>query len=136
MKKRKVSIIIFYTDDKKILLQDRTWKKNALAHWWYFWWWIEDGETKEEALVREVKEELTYDLKDYKYIWNYKNIVLTIETEVELFVFTSRLIDINEFEQKEWKWMWLFTIDEAKKLDMTKELDYEVLNMLEKELNN
>ena len=32
---------------------------------------VEEGETPEQALVREVKEELDYDLKDYKFFKEY-----------------------------------------------------------------
>jgi hypothetical protein len=64
LKKRQVSLMIFYTPDKKILLQNRNFKWNPEIEWWYFGWWIEEWETKEEALIREIK-----DLEDYKFIW-------------------------------------------------------------------
>ena len=33
---------------------------------------VEEGETPEEALLREVKEELDYDLKDYRFFREYR----------------------------------------------------------------
>jgi len=40
-------------------------------HWDLFGGHIEEGETPERALVREVKEELDYDLKNYKFFRKY-----------------------------------------------------------------
>jgi len=40
-------------------------------HWDLFGGHVEEGETPEEALVREVKEELNYDLKDYSFFRKY-----------------------------------------------------------------
>ena len=40
-------------------------------HWDFFGGHVEDGETPEEALVREVKEELNYDLKEFKFFRKY-----------------------------------------------------------------
>lgn len=132
MNTRQISLIIFYTEDKKILLQDRKFKTNPLIEWSFFWWWIEKNENPEEALIRETKEELSYDLKEYKYIWTYKNYVPSLAREHEVFIFVSPLKDINEFEQREWEKMILVSLNEARKLKMWKELDYEILNIIEK----
>lgn len=131
----KKSLIVFYTEDKKILLQDRNFKEWNEWMWWFFWWTIERWETPEEAVVRETKEELTYDLKEYKYIWNHKNYVPYRNAEVEVFIFIAPLKNINDFEQREWDRMIVVSIDEARKLNMRKEIAYDVLDIVEKELN-
>lgn len=41
-------------------------------HWDLFGGHVEEGETPEEALVREVKEEINYDLKDYTFFRKYE----------------------------------------------------------------
>ncbi len=41
------------------------------AHWDLIGGHVEEGETPEEALVREVKEELGYDLKEYRFFRKY-----------------------------------------------------------------
>ena len=41
-------------------------------HWDLFGGYVEDGETNEEALVREVQEELGCNLKDYSFYKDYE----------------------------------------------------------------
>lgn len=79
---------------------------------------IEEGETPEQALVREVKEETSYDLKNYKFItktigsngenaWIYATYV--DKKEKEKFI-------IGPGEGQEIGW---FTFEEAFKLNLT-----------------
>lgn len=41
------------------------------GYWSLFGWHINDNETPEEALVREIKEEINYDIKEYSLIKEY-----------------------------------------------------------------
>ena len=41
-------------------------------HWDLFGGYIEEGESPEQALIREVKEELDYDLTEFKFFKKYK----------------------------------------------------------------
>lgn len=70
---KKIAAIILENNNKEILLYLRDNKPNIPFpnHWDLFGGYIEDGETPEEALVREVKEELDYDLKEYKFFKKY-----------------------------------------------------------------
>lgn len=135
MQTRQVSLIIFYTNDWKILLQSREFKKDPEVEWWYFWWSIDKWETPEQALIRETKEELTYDLKEYKFLWKHKWYIEKYDMEVECFVYISPIDNIKNFTQEEWKKMILVSIEEAKKLKMLKAIDYKTLDMVEEELN-
>ncbi|MDQ1297102.1 MAG: 8-oxo-dGTP diphosphatase [Bacteroidota bacterium] len=69
----KIAAIIFENDKGEILLYLRDNKPGIPfpMHWDLFGGHIEEGETPEEALVREVKEEINYDLKDYKFFKKY-----------------------------------------------------------------
>lgn len=71
---KKIAAIIFENDKGEILLYMRDNKPGIPFphHWDLFGGHVEDGETPEEALVREVKEELNYDLKDYKFFKKYE----------------------------------------------------------------
>lgn len=70
---KKIAAVILENNKEEILLYLRD-NKSSIPfpdHWDLFGGHIEEGETPEEALVREVKEELDYDLKDYKFFREY-----------------------------------------------------------------
>jgi len=70
---KKIAAIILENDKWEILLYLRD-NKSTIPfpdHWDLFGGHIEEGETPEEALVREVKEELDYDLENYKFFREY-----------------------------------------------------------------
>jgi 8-oxo-dGTP diphosphatase len=65
---RDVSVLILYTLAGQILLQHRT--DDALrlpGHWAFFGGGIEEGENPTEALKREIREELSYLVKNAKF---------------------------------------------------------------------
>jgi len=70
----KIAAIILENDEGEILLYLRD-NKPIIPfphHWDLFGGYVEKGETIEEALIREVKEELDFDLKEYKFFKKYK----------------------------------------------------------------
>ena len=61
---RHVSLFILYTSAGQLLLQHRTHDApRHPSHWAFFGGGIEAGESPAEALQREVREELSYDVK-------------------------------------------------------------------------
>jgi len=69
----KIAAIILENDKGEFLLYLRDGKAGIPFpyHWDLFGGHIEDDETPEQALVREVKEELDYDLKEFKFFKEY-----------------------------------------------------------------
>lgn len=69
-----IASIILENDKGEILLYLRDNKPTIPFphHWDLFGGYIEEGETPEEALVREVKEELNYDLVEYRFFKRYE----------------------------------------------------------------
>lgn len=59
---------VITNDDGKILIAQRNLKKSQGGLWEFPGGKIEKDETKEEAIIREIKEELTIDIKVDKYI--------------------------------------------------------------------
>jgi len=140
MKTRYVALIIFYDKDKRILLQDRRGISKLGAEWGFFGGEIEQGETPEQAVVRETKEELCFDLKDYKYVGEYGyEIEKSLKKKFANFkfdavsckVFIAPLKDnLSKFKLKEGKKMKLFFLDEAEKLKMVSKGDIEIVRKL------
>ena len=71
---KQIAAIIFENDRGELLLYLRDNKPGIPfpLHWDLIGGHVEEGETPEEALVREVKEELDFDLKDYRFFRKYE----------------------------------------------------------------
>lgn len=114
MSVRRVALIVFYDRQGRILLQDRHGLSKSGAMWGYFGGHIEPGETPEEAVVRETKEELDFELKNYNFIGVVKS--NDERGTIERHVFISPLPPMSKLHQMEGRGMQLFTLDEAKKV--------------------
>ena len=70
---KKIAAIILENDKRELLLYLRDNKPGIPFpnHWDLIGGHLEDGETPGEALVREVKEELNIDLKEYTFYKKY-----------------------------------------------------------------
>lgn len=134
MKTRRAALIVFYNEDKRILLQDRKGISKLGEEWGYFGGGIEEGETPEQALIREVKEELDLDIEDYKFIGVFANQVDKSKI-IERHAFIAPLKDnLERFNQIEGDNMKMFTIEEAMKLKLVKGDDM-ILKKLKKMWN-
>jgi len=73
-KMKKIAAIILENDKGEFLLALRDNKPGIPFpdHWDLIGGHIEEGETPEEALIREVKEELDIDLKEYTFYKKYE----------------------------------------------------------------
>lgn len=73
---KKIAAIILKNKKKQILLYLRDNKPNIPFphHWDLFGGYIEEGETPDQTIIREVKEELDLDLnlEDFKFFKKYK----------------------------------------------------------------
>mgnify|MGYP001609286324 CR=1 FL=1 len=94
MKKRNVSIILFIKDNK-VLLQDR---RNISKHgeeYGFFGGKIEKDETPGQALKREIKEELNFDIVDYTLFKKYHHVIKEIGRDVIKHVYIAKIPDLN-----------------------------------------
>ena len=112
--------IILIANDGRILLQyrnkDNKWNQDS---WSEFGGQIEEGETPEKAVKRELKEELGLELVDLKFFKKYK--LQRKKGIYEQFVFTASLnysLDKLKKQQKEGKDLALFTYKEIENLKM------------------
>jgi 8-oxo-dGTP diphosphatase len=89
---KQIAAIILENDKGELLLYLRDNKPGIPFpdHWDLIGGHVEDGETPEEALVREVKEELDIDLKEYTFYKKY--ICLTGDAyENTKYIYTGRI---------------------------------------------
>ena len=142
MKSRTIAVVVFYTDTNKILLQNR----KSIMKWgeeWSFWGGgIDPGESKEDAAVREIKEELDYDVKDLKYLDSLTEILERYKDpsdkrKITYEIFVSKIKENPKlFKVKEGDGLAFFTFKETKELAMVPKLDEKTLVMVEKFLSN
>ena len=112
--------IILIDNQRRVLLQYRDknnrWNQNT---WSEFGGQIEKNETPEEAVKRELKEEIGIELTNLKFFKKYR-----IQKEkgiYEAFFYTSPLnisIDILKLQQREGKDIGLFTFQETQNLKL------------------
>ena len=131
MKTRKVAVIIFYDKDKRILLQDRKDISKVGEEWGFFGGEINKNETPKQAVVRETKEELGFELKEYKFAGEYSyEIEEALKKKFSKFEFDKILCkvfiaplksNLSKFKLKEGKKMKLFSLNDAEKLRMDSE---------------
>lgn len=71
---KQIAAVIFENDNGELLLykRDNTPGIPFPLHWDLIGGHVEEGETPEEALVREVREELGYELKEYSFFRKYE----------------------------------------------------------------
>jgi len=95
MIKRKVAIILFHTNGT-ILIQDRKEMSKHGEEYGFFGGKIEENENPEQALKREIKEELGIDIKGFKLIKSYHQIIPEINREITRNVFLAQMPDIKK----------------------------------------
>lgn len=129
MKRIKCAGVIFVDDNNKILLEDRRKISKHGEDWSFFGGSIEEGETIEEALVREVKEELGYILKDYNFFLEHRFQVEDADLDLTYYMFLAEMPDLKQLRVHENASLGKFTVDEALSLKMTG-ADKEILKSL------
>lgn len=117
-KKGEKAVIAFYDDQKRILFQDRHGISKAGEEWGFFGGTIETGETPEQALVREIREELGVHIAEFELLMTLKHFRDT-ETYNDVFLFIGPLGDLlTDAKQQEGRGMKLFPCSEIKNLKL------------------
>ena len=115
MTARNVSVLALYNHRKQILLQHRTKEAARLPDYWaFFGGGIEGAETPEQALTRELLEELEYKVIAPQLL--LKQAVLDDDVESTKYVFVERYNPANMLIQHEGQGMGWWTFDELSNL--------------------
>lgn len=140
MIKREFASIILIDEENKVLLNYRDKQRKHMPDMWaFFGGKIESEESVEEALRRETKEELDYNLREPQFLIETKNTWVKEEGE-ELHIMHVFIEYINENDKSSLKllegsdWGW-FDIDDALKLNIL-DVNIESLNKLKSILLN
>ena len=113
---RDVSLFILYTSSGHILLQHRTDDAFRLPGYWaFFGGGIEKGENPTEALRREIREELSYEVQGPKFFLAQK--VRDEENDITKYVFVEQYQD-QPLQLGEGQAMGWFSPDETHGLKM------------------
>jgi 8-oxo-dGTP diphosphatase len=115
---KEIAAIILENDKGEFLLALRD-KKPGIPfpdHWDLIGGHVEEGETPEQALVREVKEELNIDLLDYKFFRKYECLVGDAYENIK-YIYAGRLnLPIEEITLLEGERPQYFSKDEIHNL--------------------
>lgn len=100
-----VVAVVIMNEEDKILITQRNLKKAQGGLWEFPGGKIEPNETREDAIVREIKEELTIDIKVDEYfdenVFNYP------EKDIKLIALKCSKINgnIELVEHEDYKWV-------------------------------
>ena len=113
---RNVSVLILYNSTGHILLQHRTNDAFRLPNFWaFFGGGIEQGESPKEALEREIREELSYQVQSPYFLLEQK--IRDEEDENTKYVFVEQYQD-QPLQLGEGQAMGWFSPDETHELKM------------------
>jgi mutator protein MutT len=101
----KISIILFYDKNGNVLIQDRKDfdVKRFGEEYGFFGGKIKKGESPEEALKREIREELNLEVQDYKFFKKYAQEFKEFDKVIERFVFIAPMPDVKNLKVDEGK---------------------------------
>ncbi len=126
---RHVSIVALRKGER-ILLQERRSISKRGEEWGFFGGGIDEGERPEDALAREINEELGLRLRSFSLVGEYEHRYSDLDVHVYFFVadLPNELYEVKEGDSAA-----LFTIAQARELQLV-EGDYPLLDMLEEYL--
>ena len=96
---------VIRNDKEKILIAQRNLKKSQGGLWEFPGGKIEAGETKEDALIREIKEEMCIDIEVERYL--DENEFIYPEKTINLIALECKIINgkIQLMEHEDVKWI-------------------------------
>ena len=139
MNLRRVSLIVPFNKNFEVILQRRKGfiDKPTDKDYGFFGGGLEEGESVEEALKREVNEELTLDvenIKSLKFFKTYNYEIKEKDLAVELNVFLCDMKDVKNMDVKEGKPITL-KIEDAINSNIS-EMDKKILKEIHKNIKD
>lgn len=131
------SNFILVDNEGRMLLQQRTYDAEIMPGYWaFFGGGVEKGETALDAVVREAKEELNFEMKKPHFVCK-KNIKLN-NAEGKLSVFIERFMnhksELTLKEGRDWGWYLLEETKPLKMIEHDREILIEIKHYIENKL--
>ena len=122
---------VIFISNNKLLLEDRRNINKHGEHWSFFGGSIEKGETHKEAMIREIKEEMGFDIKEYKYFNKYTFIPNNNPNlEITYHMYISKSPDLNILKIHSRGGVKEFTFKQALRLKIT-DIDKKIIKDVE-----
>ena len=117
MNTRNVAMVLF-TDDESVIVQERGDHSKVGEKYGFIGGEIEEGETKEEAIKRELQEELGFVAEELKYLGTFPFVVQEESSlkgwKINQVVFTSPIIKkVEEAKISEGKGLVKLSVEEV-----------------------
>ncbi len=123
--KKVVKAIIYKNNQFLLQLRDNSKKISYPNHWSFFGGEVENNENDEEALLRELKEEIAWMPNKINYYTTFLDYSTNAEVKLYLIKFESNNTKLNLNEGQKMKW---FRLEDIKTLIKTPSYMYELLN--------
>lgn len=101
--RKKIVAVALFIEGENILIQDRKELNKYGTEYGFFGGKIEEGETPEQAVKREIKEELEIDMANYKFFKHFKKQMPELDLEIEYYMFIAPLPNQKEIKCNEGK---------------------------------
>lgn len=134
MKKIICAGAIFYDSKHRLLLEDRRRISKHGEHWSFFGGHVEKGETIKQALLREIKEELSHHLVNYTFFRKYDFYVNSKKfgrVNMIYHMYIAKMPDLSKLKPHKGAGMKLFSIKQAMKLRTT-QIDKKIFRDVER----
>ena len=115
--------------DGCLLIQDRKGIAKYGEDWSFFWWWIEDNETPKQALLREMNEELGFDISNWHILewWEIVHSLPDYDIEYYRYLFFISIPDrVTVFQDYEWAGAHLIPVSELHTLKFNTDISREI----------
>lgn len=127
MKEKKIVCALLVNGDNQILIQDRKAISKYWEEWSFFWGGIDEDESPENALKRELSEELDWIPEKYMFIWETENFMKEQNMLYHRYVYLVSLPNRKEWTDLEWSGAHFFHIEEIRSLKFNTPIESELL---------
>jgi len=122
-------VAAIFSEQNKVLAMKRAAHKPAAGKWEFPGGKIEPGETPEQAIKREIREELNIEITRLTHFDNSKTVTTEWEVELDCFLVESDSMPTESTDHDEMRWV---EIDHLHNLDWL-EADIKVIEKLQSE---